>query len=157
MYSVVSIAYKALLSFVLFCLAEYWRLSTSMCVAMPILYLYYYNLTKWHITHNRRKTAYLTIRPKWHMRFQCEFALFILAILGLTLEYFCVKTLLSKAAYHSALTKTLSEELLGTSKTDFPRNTHQRHLTKFIGNGLYSKNQKGTPTKLWRFTVRNSA
>jgi hypothetical protein len=77
MCSVVSIPYNALLSFVLFCLA------------MAILCLYYYNLAKWYVTHNRRKTAYLTSRPKWHLRFQCWSALFILAILGLTLEYFC--------------------------------------------------------------------
>jgi hypothetical protein len=69
--------YNALLSFVLFCLA------------MAILCLYYNNLAKWCVTLNRRKAAYLTILPKWHLRFQCWFALFILAILGLTLEYFC--------------------------------------------------------------------
>jgi hypothetical protein len=51
MCSVVSTPYNALLSFVLFCLA------------MAILCLYYYNLAKWYVTHNHRKTAYLTIRP----------------------------------------------------------------------------------------------
>jgi hypothetical protein len=105
MYRAVSTPYNALLSFVLFCLAVYWRLSASMGVAMAILSLYY-NLANWYVTHNRRKTAYLTSRPKWLLRFRCWFALFILAILSLTLEYFCAfisETLLSKAAYHSAL------------------------------------------------------
>jgi hypothetical protein len=69
MYRAVSTPYNALLSFVLLCLAVYWRLSASMGVAMAILSLYYYNLANWYVTHNRRKTAYLTSRPKWLLRF----------------------------------------------------------------------------------------
>jgi hypothetical protein len=69
MYRAASTPYNALLSFVLFCLAVYWRLSASMGVAMAIPSLYYYNLANWYVTHNRGKTAYLTSRPKWLLRF----------------------------------------------------------------------------------------
>jgi hypothetical protein len=106
MYGVISVPYNALLSFVVFCLATYWRLSASMGVAIAILCLYYYSLANWYVAHNRRKTPYLTSRPKWNMRFRCWLSLFILAILCFTLEYFCAfisDTLLTKSAYHSAL------------------------------------------------------